>query len=57
MFDHTIGGEAAARSHSANRLLQAMNKIMAPLFLHRTDLPINADHPMAACGGPIARWS
>jgi len=57
MFDHTIGGEAAARSHSANRLLEAMNQIMAPLFPHRIGLPVSADHAMAACGGPIARWS
>lgn len=49
MFDHTIGGEVAARSHSANRLLEAMDQIMAPLF------QVNADRAMAACGGPIAR--
>ena len=55
MFDHTIGGKAAARSHSANRLLEAMDQTMAPLFPHSTDLPVSADQATAACDGPIAR--
>jgi len=51
MSDHCIGGGAAGRSTSANRLLQAMNQIMAPLFA------INADRTTVGCAGPNECWS
>lgn len=46
MSEHCIGGGAAVRSTSTNRLLEAMNQIMAPLF------PLIADHTTAGCNGP-----
>ena len=49
MSDHSIGDGVAVRSTSTNRLLEAMNQIMAPLF------PLIADHTTAACDGPIER--
>lgn len=46
MSEHSIGGGAAVRSTSTNRLLEAMNQIMAPLF------PVTDPHTTAGCNGP-----
>jgi len=56
MSDHRIGQRVAVRSTSTssstcsststkNRLLEAMNEIMAPLF------PLTTDRPTAGCDG------
>lgn len=47
MSDHSIGGGAAVRSTSTNRLLEAMDQVMAPLF------QLIAGRAMAECDGPI----
>lgn len=45
MSDYCIGGSTAARSTSSNRLFEAMDQVMAPLFQRI------AGRATAACDG------